>query len=74
MRQSVEKRCCHLLISEYGSPFREPKVRRNHDAGLLIELAHPVEQKSAPGLTEGQIPQNDGPEVLETGPSITRYS
>ena len=53
MRQPIQKRCRHLGITKYARPFSEGQVRRDHHAGVLIELRQQMEEQGTAGLTEG---------------------
>ena len=53
MRQPIQQRCRHLGIAKYTRPLGEGQVRRNHHAGMLVELRQQVEEQSAAGLAEG---------------------
>ena len=55
MREPVEKRRCHLCITEDLRPFTEAEVGRDDDAGALIEFAQKVEQQCAAGRAEWQV-------------------
>ncbi len=39
MRDTVQKRGCHLGVAEDRDPFTELQISGDDDAGLLVELA-----------------------------------
>ena len=47
MSEVVEKRGCHLGVTEDGGPFAEAEIGGDDDAGALVELAEKMEQQSA---------------------------
>ena len=47
MSEAVEKRGCHLGVTEDGGPFAEAEICGDDDAGALVELAEKMEQQSA---------------------------
>src|ERR1019366_5394317 len=54
---AVEQRSGHLGIAEYGGPFAERQVGGDDHRGLLVELAHQVEQQLAARTGKRQIAQ-----------------
>ena len=57
MRDAIQKRGCHLGVTEDRDPFAELQVRRDDDTGLLIELADEMEQQRATGFGERYVAQ-----------------
>ena len=57
MGYAIQKRGCHLGVTEDRDPFAELQVRRDDDTGLLIELADQMEQQRAAGLGERDVAQ-----------------
>jgi len=57
--EAIEQGRRHLGVSEYGGPFAEAEVRRDDDAGSLVELAQQVEQQ---GLSRDN--QDDEPATI----------
>ena len=55
MGETVEERRCHLRVAEHGGPFAEAQVRRDDDAGSLVELAEQVEEQGSAGSAEWQV-------------------
>jgi len=55
VREPVEKRRCHLCITEDLRPFTEAEVGRDDDACALIKLAQKVEQQCTAGRAERQV-------------------
>ena len=55
MRQPVQESGCQLCIGKDGWPFGEAQVGGDDQAGLLVELAHEMEQQGAADLTERQV-------------------
>ncbi len=55
MSEAIEQGRRHLGVSEDGGPFAETEVRRDDDAGSLIELAQQVEQQRPAGGAEWQV-------------------
>src|SRR5271154_6748596 len=55
MSEAVEQRRRHFRIAEDGRPFAEAQVRRDDDAGSLVELAQQVEEQRSAGGAERQI-------------------
>lgn len=45
MGQSVEQCSGHLGIAEHAGPFAEAEVRRDDDAGSLVEFAQQMEEQ-----------------------------
>jgi hypothetical protein len=51
MGEAVEQRRRHLGIAEHGRPLADAQVRRDDDAGSLVELARiPTISRSPPGV------------------------
>ena len=46
--ETVEKRRCHLGVTEYSCPFAEVEIGGDHDAGSLVKLAQQVEEQRSP--------------------------
>ena len=57
MRDAVQKRGCHLCVSEDGDPFAELQIGRDDDTGLLVKLADQMEEQRASGLGERDVAQ-----------------
>ncbi len=57
MSNSIQQRGGHLRVGEDAAPFAEAQVRRDHYAGVLIELGEQVKQKRATDLAEWQVAQ-----------------
>ena len=55
MSEAVEQGRRHLGVSEDGGPFAEAEIRRDDDAGSLVELAQQVEQQRTAGSAEWQV-------------------
>ena len=57
--QGFETTCLggHLGVAEDAGPFPEGQVGGDDHRGLLVELAHEVEEQLAPGSSERQIAQ-----------------
>ena len=55
MSEAVEQRRRHLGIAEHGGPFAEAQVRRDDDAGALVELAEQMEEQRPSGGAERQV-------------------
>ena len=55
MSKAIEQGRRHLGVSEDGGPFAEAEIRRDDDAGSLVELAQQVEQQSTAGSAEWQV-------------------
>ena len=55
MSEAIEQGRRHLGVPEDGGPFAEAEVRRDGDAGSLIELAQQVEQQRPAGGAEWQV-------------------
>jgi hypothetical protein len=53
--EAVEQRRRHLGVSEDGGPFAEAEIRRDNDAGFLVELAQQVEEQGSAGGAERQV-------------------
>jgi len=53
--EAIEQCRRHLGVSEDGGPFAEAEVRRDDDAGSLVELAQQVEQQRPAGGAERQV-------------------
>ena len=47
VREPVQQGCRHLGVAEDAGPFAEAQVRRDDDAGALVELAQQMEQQRA---------------------------
>jgi hypothetical protein len=45
MREPVEQRGGHLGVAEHAGPFAEAEVRRDDDAGSLVEFAQQMEEQ-----------------------------
>jgi hypothetical protein len=53
VREPVQQRRGHLRVAEHAGPLCEVQVRRDHHAGVLVQLAQRVEQqRPAAGLAE----------------------
>ena len=57
MSETVEQRRRHLRVPEHVCPFAKAEVRRDDDAGSLVELAQEMEEQRAAGGAERQIAQ-----------------
>ena len=55
MGEAVEQRRRHFGVAEDGRPFAEAQVRRDDDAGALVELAEQMEEQRAAGGAERQV-------------------
>ena len=55
MGEAVEQRSRHLRVAEHGGPFAEAQVRRDDDAGSLVELAQEMEEQGCAGGAERQV-------------------
>ena len=55
MSKAIEQGRRHLGVSEDGGPFAEAEIRRDDDAGSLVELAQQVEQQRTAGSAEWQV-------------------
>ncbi len=55
MSEAIEQSRRHLGVPEDGGPFAEAEIRRDDDAGPLIELAQQLEQQRPAGAAERQI-------------------
>lgn len=55
MSEAVEQGRRHLGVSEDRGPFAEAEIRRDDDAGSLVELAQQVEQQRTAGSAEWQV-------------------
>src|ERR1700690_1198284 len=55
MGEAVEQRRRHLGIAEYGGPFSEAQIRRDDDAGSLVEFREQMEEQRAAGGAERQV-------------------
>ena len=55
MGETVEQRRGHLRIAEDCRPFAEAQVRRDDDAGSLVELAQEMEEQGSAGGAERQV-------------------
>jgi len=53
--ETVEQSGGHLCVAEDGGPFGKGEVGGDDDRGLLVELAHEVEEQLADGSGEGQV-------------------
>jgi hypothetical protein len=53
--ETVEQRRRHLWIAEHGRLFAEAQVRRDDDAGPLVELAQQMEEQRPARGAERQI-------------------
>ena len=47
MRQTMRQRCRHLHVHQHIGPQTEGQVRRDHDAGVFVELGQNVKQHRA---------------------------
>ena len=47
MRDTIEKRCRHLLVTEHGWPFTECQVGGDDDRGALIEVREQMKDELA---------------------------
>ena len=47
VREAVQQRRGHLGVAEDAGPFAEAQVRRDDDAGTLVELAQQMEEQRA---------------------------
>jgi hypothetical protein len=57
VREPVQQRRGHLRVDEHAGPLGEVQVGRDHDAGVLVQLAQQVEQQGPAGLAERQVAQ-----------------
>ena len=57
MCQSVQQGGGQLLVAEDLDPFPEVQVRRDDQAGFLVELANEVKQQGATGFRKGHVAQ-----------------
>ena len=55
VREAIEQRGRHLRVAEHGGPFAEAEIRRDDDAGALVELAQEMEQQGSAGDAERQV-------------------
>jgi hypothetical protein len=55
MSETVEQRRRHFGIAEHVCPFTEAQVRRDDDAGSLVELAQEMEEQGSAGGAERQV-------------------
>ena len=55
MSEAVEQRRRHFRIAEDGRPFAEAQVRRDDDAGSLVEFAEQMEEQRSAGGAERQV-------------------
>src|SRR6202789_4021439 len=53
--ETVEQRRRHFRVAEHGGPFAEAQVRRDDDAGSLVELAQEMEEQGSAGGAERQV-------------------
>ena len=53
--EAIEEGRRHLGVSEDGGPFAEAEVRRDDDAGSLVELAQPLRGGAARGTFRQRI-------------------
>ena len=45
MRDTIKKRCGHLLFAEYGWPFAERQVGGDDDGSALIQMREQMENE-----------------------------
>ena len=55
MSKTVEQRRRHFRIAKDGGPFAETQVRRDDDAGSLVEFAEQMEEQRSAGGAERQV-------------------
>jgi hypothetical protein len=55
--KTVEQRRRHFRIAEYGGPLSEAQIRRDDDAGSLVEFAEQMEEQRSAGGAEPQVAQ-----------------
>jgi hypothetical protein len=55
MRETIEKRGCHLRIAEDARPFAEGQIGGDDDGSALVEPTDEVEEKLAAGLCKREI-------------------
>src|SRR5271170_126432 len=75
--ETVEQRGRHLRVAEHGGPLAEAQVRRDDDAGALVELAQQMEEQGAAGGAERQVAQlveDDEIGVGEPGCDLARFA
>jgi hypothetical protein len=53
--EAIQQRGRHFRVAEHGGPFAEAQVRRDDDAGPLIEFAQQMEEQSTSGSAERQV-------------------
>jgi hypothetical protein len=53
--EAIQQRRRHFRVAEHGGSFAEAQVRRNDEAGPLIEFAQQMEQQSSSGGAERQV-------------------
>src|SRR5271154_4223803 len=53
--KTIEQRGRHLRVAEHGGPLAEAEVRRDDDAGALVELAQQMEEQGPAGGAERQV-------------------
>jgi hypothetical protein len=52
VREPIEQRGRHLGVAENAGPFTAVQIRRDHHAGVLVELAEQVKQQRDSCLAE----------------------
>jgi hypothetical protein len=57
VREPVQHRRRHLRIAEDRRPLAEAQVRRDHDAGALVELGQQMEQQRTTRSAERHVAQ-----------------
>src|SRR5277367_4689425 len=75
--KTIEQRGRHLRVAEHGGPLAEAQVRRDDDAGALVELAQQMEEQGAAGGAERQVAQlveDDEIGVGEPGCDLARFA
>lgn len=55
--QPVQQGGRHLGVAEHAGPLGEVQVRRDHDAGVLVQAREQVKQRRPAGLAERQVAQ-----------------
>ena len=67
MGYAIQKRGCHLGVTEDRDPFAELQVRRDDDTGLFIELADQMEQQRTAGFGERDVAQLVDDDAVQGG-------
>ena len=57
MNGPVNNRCRHLFVPKHGPPSGELKIRRVHDAALLVRVSDHLEQQPRPLVIDREIPE-----------------